>query len=384
MATAILAKNCANTYICPGGGTGYGVQFVIQQYDVGTLIIPAPPTGTTNQFKPEQYGLTVTAAATSDFKANLAQTASPLTWWWNNYVINYQGLPGPTPMSCIQPGRTGFAVGLAQTITSTFGISPSRICGAALIRTQAANEIDTSFVKFTFYITDVRPLSTPLRNDYLPSSCLGPWIMTWLAKSTSVTQPNLATIPVPAVLPDNLVSPNCPLLRVGAPSPTLYFTSEINIDKDKLLFIEKLRESFKGSFAKESILSNIIENNENNNIEHATNLTGTSLMLNGAGTNIYAVPQTIFDYYGMYAFPFSFVGAVLFTVVQIMDINLNTLVVNKNLSMAINISFILWSLISLSVFYNFSPNSVPGLGTILSLQVPYILPFNTQAVITQA
>ena len=379
---SVTALNCANTYVCPGGGSGYGIQFVIRQFDVGTLIVTAPPTGSTNQFKPEHYGLTVTAAATSSFRKKEIQTSSPLTWWYNNFVVAYIGLAGPTPMSCIQPGRNGFAVALAQTITSAFGISPSRVCGATLIPSMSANEIDISFVKFTFYLTDVRPLTSPLRNDYLPSSCLGIWILSWLAKSTSVTLPSLATIPVPAVMPENLVSQNCPLLRPGAPSPTLYFTSEVNVDNEKLLYIENLRESLKTSFAKESILSNIFD--KNINIEHATNLTGTSLTLNGAGTNIYAVPQTVFDYYGMYAFPLSFIGSVLFTVVQIMDINLNTMFVNKNLSMAINVSFILWSLISLSVFYNFSPNNVPGLGMILSLQVPYILPFNTQAVITQA
>ena len=66
-------------------------------------------------------------------------------------------------------------------------------------------------------------------------------------------------------------------------------------------------------------------------LEHATNLSGISVTLNGAKTSIFAQPQTIFDIYGMYAYPLSFFGAICFTIVQFMDININTLVANKNI-----------------------------------------------------
>jgi hypothetical protein len=204
--------------------------------------------------------------------------------------------------------------------------------------------------------------------------------MLWLSKSTSVLQPNISTIPVSTSIPPELQSISCPLLNPGAPSPTLYFTSEINIDKNKLLYIESLKDSFRPAFSQKSILSNVFTKK---NIEHATNLMGTSVILNGKSTTIYSIPQTVADYYAMYAYPFAFIGAMLFTVIQVMDININTMFVNKNLSMIINMSFIAWSLISLTVYYNIRVNSIPVVGNILTSSIPFILPYNSQVVITQ-
>ena len=66
-----------------------------------------------------------------------------------------------------------------------------------------------------------------------------------------------------------------------------------------------------------------------------------------------------------------------------MDININTLVANKNITILINVSFIIWSIISLSVYYNYPPNRIPYIGAIFNIQIPYILPFNTQSVVVQ-
>ena len=395
---SISPINCANTYICPGVGNGYGIQFNITNADVSNLLQPS--------------GLTIAAAATankpSELYSNISSTTSsgtdassapvrnianssapvtdiasstvPLTWWWYNVVLQYSGLPGSTPMTCVQPGQIGFATGLAQLIISAFNVSPYRICNAKLHPTFDVNDIDIAHVKFTFYITNIRPAS-PLRNDYLPAACIGEWVVLWMARSNSILSPVESNILVTNEIPAKIQSANCPALDPNAPSPTLYFTNEINIDNDTPIFIEKLKDSFSPVFSEKSFISNLLKSN---NIEHATNLVGTSLILNGADTNVYATPKTLFDYYGMYAFPLSFLGAILFALVQIIDININTMLVNRNLSMVINLSFILWSLISLSVFYNFSPSSIPGIGHIFDYQVDYILPFNTQSVITQA
>jgi hypothetical protein len=382
--TLIPASRCANTYVCPGGGSGYGIQFNIVQMDIDTLIIPP-----TIQFNSELWGLTVAAAAVRDYKAGITQTSLPLLWWWNNFVMKYLGVAGPTPMTCVQPGQNGFAVGLAQTIVGAFNISPTRICNARLIPTVSANDVDIETVRFTFYITDIRPKS-PLPNDYLPSSCIGNWIMSWLSKSTSVTDPSVATTPIPADLPLAFQTDSCPGVTLSGPSgspsrsritPTLYFTSEIDVDKDKILFIKNLKDSFRTSFSNNSMLAPIFHIT---NIEHATNVAGTSVALAGVNSNMYTPPQTLTDYFIMYSYPLAFIGAILFTIVQIIDVNLNTLVANKNISIVINISFIVWSVISLSVFYNIQLSNIPILGSILTVEIPYILPLNTQAVVTQS
>lgn len=370
--TQFTGKTCANTYICPGGGKGFAIQFNITDADVDMLLIET-----------SDGQMTITAAANKDFTSSpqLGLTKGALAWWWKNVVLKYQGQPGPTPMLCIQSGQNGFAVGLAQAIVSAFSVSTSRICGAKLIPTFAPNGVDITVVKFNFFITDIRPQTTPLPNDYLPSSCLGTWILSWIVKSTSPTSPPQAVVPVPATIPVNLQSVNCPAVPVGSPTPTLYFTSEINSDENMKVFLENLRNTFRGSFSNTSFLSSIFSTKT---MEHATNLAGTSVILNGEGTSIFSPPATILDYYGMYAYPLSFIGAMMFTVVQLMDINLNTLVANKNLSLFINMSFIMWSIISLSVFFNAPPTAIPYIGPLFSFRIPFILPFNTQSVIVQS
>lgn len=357
--------NCANTYVCPGAGSGYGIQFNILSSDIDSIYIP-------------NLQLTISAAANSDYSNGIAFTNLPLTWWWKNIVLKYPGIPGPTPMNCVQQYQNGFAVGLAQSIVSAFKVSPNRVCNAKLVPSYSPNNIDISSIKFTFYLTDIRPITSPLANDYLPCSCLGAWMMTWLSKSTNVIQPNNASSLVPASIPLELQSSSCPGLTPGTISPTLYFTSEINVDKDKLSYIEKLKESFSPVFSEKSFLSSIFMNKE-----HATNLIGTSVTLKGTLSSIYPPPLTIIDYFCMYSYPFCFIGAVLFSIIQIIDININSFFVNKNLSIMINVSFIIWSIVSISVYYNLSIYSVPIIGTILSANIPYVLPFNPQSVIIQ-
>jgi hypothetical protein len=118
-------------------------------------------------------------------------------------------------------------------------------------------------------------------------------------------------------------------------------------------------------------------------IEHATNLIGTSVILNSTKTSFYAQPQTLIDYFAMYAYPISFIGAIFFTILEFIDVRFQTIFFNRNISVFINLLFILSSFISLSVFYNFLPSSIPYIGPIFSFKVPYILPLNTQSVITQ-
>jgi hypothetical protein len=326
----IPATSCANTYVCPGGGSGYGIQFNIVSVDIDTLIVPNIP-----PFSKDVHGLTVTAAANSDQANGKSLTSVPLTWWYNHYVLKYLGLAGPTPMSCIQPGPLGFAVGLAQTIVSAFGISPTRICNALLKPTYSGNDIDIAVVQFNFYITDIHPKS-PLRNDYLPATCAGMWMMQWLARSTSVTVPEYATIPVPQTIPITLQNANCPGLTAGAPSPTLYFTSEINIDYDKLEFIERLKKSFGQSFAKKSFLTGIFINNN----EHVSNVS--DLVADN--------PNSIVDYFGMYSYPLSFIGILLFTIMNLTNKSLYQYIQDQKIINAINGIFVVWGLLAIISF----------------------------------
>jgi hypothetical protein len=299
-------------------------------------------------------------------------------------VLKYAGIAGPTPMTCVQRGPDGFAAGLAQVIVGAFGISPSRICNASMKPTVAPNDIDVLSIKYTFYITDIRPSITvsPLPNDHLPASCIGTWIMSWLTKATLVLDPNnpQQQPPITPTLPLAFQTPQCPAFAPPSASTVLYFTAEVSSNKDKLEYIEKLKKSIGSVFGQQSFLKPIF----NSSIENLTNVTASSVQLHGSNTNIFSPPATLLDILVMYSYPLSFVGAILFTVIQIIDINPNTLVANKNISIAINISFVIWSIVSMCVYYNIPIYNIPVIGDILQLKVPYVFPLNTQAVITQA
>jgi hypothetical protein len=364
----ISGNQCSNIYVCPGSGSGFAIHFNIIENDVSMLSLSS--------------GYTVAIAAANDY-VNIPQKAltnSPLTWWWKNIVLLYEGLPGSTPMTCVQPGQGGFATGLAQTLVTAFGVSPSRICNAQLTPILGPNSYDITKIKFTFFITDVAPRTVPLANDYLPSACIGPWMLSWIAKSTNVTDPTQASLVIPSTIPSNYQSNSCPALIPGLPTPTLYFTSKVNSDENISEYIENIKKSIGASFSNQSFLNNIFVPKK---IEHATNFVGTSLQLSGLSTSIYATPRTLIDYYGMFAYPLAFIGAVLFSIIQVIDVNLNSIFVNKNLSLLINLSFIIWSIIGLTTYFNISPSGLPYIGQLFTFQIPYILPFNPQTVITQ-
>jgi hypothetical protein len=181
------------------------------------------------------------------------------------------------------------------------------------------------------------------------------WMMQWLARSTSVTVPEYATIPVPQTIPITLQNANCPGLNAGAPAPTLYFTSEINVDKDKLEFIQRLRESFGQSFAKKSFLTSIFITNN----EHASNVQN----------QIADKPSSIVDYFGMYSYPVSFIGILLFTIMNLTNKSLNQYIQDQRIINAINGLFVVWAVLAIVAF--------------LKVPVPSSV-FNTKSVITRA
>jgi hypothetical protein len=241
----ILGNQCSNTYVCPGSGSGFAIQFNIIENDVSMLNLPS--------------GYTVAASAVMDYTSvpQKALTNSPLTWWWKNVVLQYQGINGPTPMTCIQTGQGGFAVGLAQTLVTAFGISPSRICNAQLNPTLAPNSYDIIKIQFLFFITDIPPRTVPLLNDYLPSACVGPWMLSWIVKSTSVTDPSQSTFGISSTIPSKFQTNSCPALVSGVAPPTLYFTSKVSEDVNLSQYIENVKKSMGSSFSNKSFLNTI-------------------------------------------------------------------------------------------------------------------------------
>jgi len=183
----IPAVNCSNQYTCPGGGTGYGIQFNIVPLDINTLLLPPyDASALTVDTATSVYNKSLKSIPPSSSPSYSAYSKSlltdepvpleSLTWWYNSQVLGYKGKASLTPMDCIPNGAPGFAIGLATAIVNSFGISGSRICNAVLKPSYSTNDVDITTIKFTFYINDIVP-ANPLWNDYLPSSCVGTWIM---------------------------------------------------------------------------------------------------------------------------------------------------------------------------------------------------------------
>jgi hypothetical protein len=368
---SVEIATCSDTHTCPGNGTGYYISFNILPGDVGNIV--------------DAKGLTMI----------MNDPKTPLNYWWDHYVTNYRGVTAPPGYPCIQPGKSStsdpdgsrsYATALAMALLYAFNVSPSRVCNAKLISYYTMDEITLESVKFVFVITDLHPKApfANLSNDHLPSACLGPWITSWLSTSSAAISPKDAIYPPTLTIPAQFVSVNCP---VSAPDDgsRLYFSGEVNVEenKNKILhnFMGDVKNSIQG-ISNKSYLNQIISP-----IEHATNISGGSIAsLNAEHTSVYAVPTVLIQYYIMYAYPLSFIGAICFTIVQIMDINISSIVANKNVTMLINISFIAWSFVSLSVYYGaglLDLTTWPVLGNILGLDLWPILPYRTDVVITQ-
>jgi len=96
------------------------------------------------------------------------------------------------------------------------------------------------------------------------------------------------------------------------------------------------------------------------------NISGTPIIENISnvdGTPLKTSPSTIFDWIFMYAFLVSFVGSILFAVTSIINIDVSTIIANKNVSTALNLYIGLCGAVSLFIWFN-TPNPVFGVTSI--------------------
>jgi len=354
-ATVFQGSQCPNKYVCPGQGNGYAISFNITDGDVGSIIDST--TGITIENSTSQNGL---------------------TYWWDNKVRGYPGVAG-TSKTCIR--NLGYADALCQAIVAPFGISRDRACGATLTPLRNADQ-SIALIKFQFFISDASPTNNQ-RNDYLSANCAGIWISSWLNHTNSLMFANTdgttdiaSTYAVPTTIPA-ILAPNC-----AAPGPSISkFTGSVINNIEENNDVEKIKESLKDSFNPTSKIFALL----NTNIEHLTGLSTGATQLNGVNTSTTVSPTTIVDWVFAYSYLFSFIGAILFTIIQIVDVNIPSMYFNKNVIIAINVMFILWSTMATIHFFNKNISDIPLVGRLLNnffeMDIPYVLPFHTNSMV---
>ena len=260
------------------------------------------------------------------------------------YSTEWSNFPGYTtgsivPASDITPeitspcdipaGFIGAMYGGLIPLTLGFNISPSRICGLTITTTPANLKKSTtlSSITYKFKLTDTNLQSPPLANDYLPAGILSPWIKDWLSTFNFTTNNSPPTAKIPSEY-----------LKLEFKPLHAHFTS--SIQHKQYYNINKNIEKYSGV--------------------GITVDPGYS-MANPQSNK----PSSIFDYIFYFAYPVSFVGAIFYGIVSVMEVDLSSIIVNKNMSVILNMyigicgitSLFIWYNINISIFSNINYNS---------------------------
>jgi hypothetical protein len=253
--------------------------------------------------------------------------------WWNSYETGYRNKvnvpylsnPNLKYPNCVT--YTEWQI-VANLVFAPLNIDPSRLCNVTYVKTEDS-------VKFMFNI--IPPLSSPpatiallpenmQKLNALSANCLGPWIKAYLIQyrnGDSNTQPSIYYQNTIANLLETCKIDN--------------FTPTINHN------IEKYTNS---SY---QLVDNIKFTDVS--IENYDDISGNS------GLSIMESPTTVWEYLFMFAYFFSFVGAIFYGVTYIVNIDPTYVITNKTAALAINLYIAACSIVSIFVWFNM-PNPI--------------------------
>jgi len=247
-----------------------------------------------------------------------------------NIAAISQALTVPTNCSLTTSNNGGVWIFLS-TFANWFGFSVSRLCNLNV--TPEPNL--TNITGVTIKITILPPSdNTKVANDKLSAKCIGEWMIDFLKQYDSTND--------------------------AATNPPVF------VGKTKVDIIKKC-----SGFSSEinSEINNNIENYNNipNNILNAiefTNIIGYenttenySGVVGNSGSKLVKSPSTLYEYLFMFAFPVCFVGSIFYGVVSVINLDPSSIIVNKNIGVAINIYILACSVVSMFVWYNI-PNPI--------------------------
>lgn len=215
-----------------------------------------------------------------------------------------------------------------------FGISVARFCNVSMEADPNVSNITGVKIAVT-----ILPSSSKFNNenDKLSAKCIGEWIINFLKqyKSTDDTNTN----------PMAFVSRS----KLDVVRKCSGFSPEINSNIEKLDEIKSnpASEGFENNAMNELIgltFTNI-KGYENNN-ENYSNVTGNS------GRSVVLQPSTLWEWIFMFSFPVSFMGAIFFGIISVVNLSPLSIVANQNVVTVMNAYVLACSIISAFVWFN--------------------------------
>jgi len=268
------------------------------------------------------YRLKVTIGD-SDLSLNIkrdATTGKPLTDTNNNLQPDpdYNNIKGFWTTLTANPAcdsQSKVFNTLLGSLFSSFGVNiDDRLVG---INANTDNATNPSYINMEVILNNNLKSNSNFPNNQLPAKCIAKWFFKWFKIFDNNKQDTW-----PINWPINNPPPECPS----------NFTSDVTIE-NYMNTSPNLLLNFK--------FNNVELYNGDTQIESYTNV------------NSAADPNSILDYIFMYSVVFSFLGAIAYTMLSVLQINPNDLIVNKNMVIAINVYFGLCGLLSFIAWYQF-------------------------------
>lgn len=302
----------------------YTLEFTITSSDV-TAMTPGitDPVAVMNNFKDQISNMTIFGnPPNSVFPAN--QTIYTVTATATSTGLNLN-TDITVPANCSLSASNGGGVWIfLATFASWFGFSPSRYCNVEY--TPISNDVR---VKFTILPPNGPAGTTNGAYNNLSAKCIGKWLIAFL---TQYNASNLSTSP-PAYVASTKGSAtiNCDGFSSEIYANESYTNSNITLPS----FLSQVK------FVR-------IEGYDGYNLkEKYTGIAG-----NSGGTIAAKSPSTPWEYLFQFSFAVSFIGAIFFGIISLINIEPTSIITNKNVSFGLNIFIIISSVISMFVWFN--------------------------------
>jgi hypothetical protein len=302
-----------------------------------------------------------------------------LTNTWNNIINNKLLQPGEKldnnqfipvtnldgiPINKLSSENDAIWLFLAQTFATPFSFSAIRICNVSMEPSYDSDGSIINSIAVNFTLVDIPKTNDSLLNDKLTSVCLGEWITSTLSSvsnSSFVTAlKSLQYAPrsifknlrcagsySPTEITDDFINKLFNLNTPSAPSSSTQINPN-NTKKPMKLNTNNVSEKFT------SLLNGSITN------VYGSNLYLVEPIRNVGGKTVKTTPSTIFDFLFMYAFPFAFIGSIFYSIATIINIDITSVIANRNISVALNAYVGICGAVSIFVWFNIN-NPVLGI-----------------------
>jgi hypothetical protein len=251
---------------------------------------------------------------------------------------------------------------LAQTFATPFSFSALRICNSSMEPSYGLDSDTIISIVVNFTLVDIPTTNDSLLNDKLTSVCLGEWITDVLNNSASG---KFLTVLKSLQYAPRTIFKN--LRCAGSYSPTEVTNEFINSIFNIVTPTTSPSYSTSPTNNPSNTRRNPIKSNTNNVSEKFSSILNSDInnvvgydlsdqlvetITNVQGKTVKTSPSTLFDWVFMYAYFFSFVGSIFFSIISIINIDINSILINRNVSFILNLYIGICGAVSFCIWYN--------------------------------